>query len=203
MAVLKATINIVGIRPILFHRFSVDSISLENRERSGKAGNDPNEWKRTVLMTEENQLFVDSTYIFGCLRDGGKYIKSGRGSIQPKIASTLTVIDEIILLDRFVPSPDKLTQEKGDPVYLDIRSVKNPNTKGRNIRYRIAASPGWRTSFKIAWENTIVSREEMEAAMRSAGAFVGLGDGRNIGFGRFEVEQFEIEEEKCKVKKKK
>lgn len=194
MALLKANITIIGKRPILFHSFNVDSISLEKKERTGVAGNDPEEWKRSVLKTKDNQLYVDSTYIFGCLRDGGKHIKSGRGTLQAKIASTLIVLDELILLDRFVPSEEDLSQDKTQPVYLDVRSVKNPTTKGRNVRYRIAASPGWKSSFQIEWENTIVSRGEMQAAMESAGAFVGLGDGRSIGFGRFSVENFEIHE---------
>lgn len=50
---LKATATIVGKRPILFHSFSVDSISLEKKERTGVAGNDPEEWKRSVLMTKK------------------------------------------------------------------------------------------------------------------------------------------------------
>lgn len=204
MTILKARVTIIGKRPILFHSFSVDSIPLGKREMTGVAGNDPEEWKRSVLKTKDNQLFVESTYIFGCLRDGGKHIKIGRGTIQSKIASTLVVLDEVILLDQFVPTDDQLTNDKTQPVYLDIRSVKNPSTKGRNVRYRIAASPGWKASFQIEWENTIVSRGEMQAAMESAGSFVGLGDGRSIGFGRFTVEQFLIEEnEVSKPKKKK
>jgi hypothetical protein len=194
MTILKATITIVGKRPILFHRFSVDSIPLGKTERTGVAGNDPEEWKRTVSKTKTNQLYVDSTYIFGCLRDGGKHIKSGKGSIQTKVASTLNVVNDIILLDRFLPADGDLTQDVEALVYLDVRSVKNPSTRGRNIRYRVAASSGWKATFQIEWENTVVSRGEMQSALASAGAYVGLGDGRSIGFGRFEIEDFEIED---------
>lgn len=203
MAILKATITIQGERPILFHGFSVDSIPLGKKEQTGVAGNDPEEWKRSVLKTADNQLYVTSSYIFGCLRDGGKHIKSGRGNIQSKIASTLVVQDEIILLDRFVPPEAKLPRENTAPVYLDVRSVKNPATKGRNVRYRIAASPGWKTTFSIEWENTVVSRDEMRSALESAGSLVGLGDGRSIGMGRFKVESFEIEDIEAKSTKKK
>ncbi len=205
MALLKANVRIVGERPILFNRFSVDSIPLGKKEKTGVAGNDPEEWKRSVMKTEERQLYVESSYIFGCLRDGGKHIKSGKGSIQAKLASTLTVPDNIVLIDRFVPLDDDLSHDNTQPVYLDVRSVKNPTTKSRNIRYRIAASKGWRATFEIEWENTIVSRGEMEEAVKSAGSFVGLGDGRTVGCGRFTVERFEIQEAKeiaKEVKKK-
>lgn len=194
MALLKANITIVGKRPILFHSFSMDSIPLEKKERTGVAGNDPEEWKRSVLKTAANQLYVESSYIFGCLRDGGKHVKAGRGSIQPKIASTLVVLDEVILLDRFLPPEQELAQDKSQPVYLDVRSVRNPNTKGRNIRYRIAAGTGWRASFQIEWDGSVVSRFEMESALIQAGSLVGLGDGRSIGCGRFVVECFEVQE---------
>ncbi len=196
MSILKANITIIGKRPILFHSFSMDTISLEKKERTGVAGNDPEEWKRSVLKTKENQLYVDATYIFGCLRDGGKHIKSGRGSIQSKITSTLIVMEELILLDRYLPDQESLTNDKTQPVYIDVRSVKNPTTKGRNVRYRAAASAGWRASFEIQWDGAVVSRREMESALISAGDLVGLGDGRSIGFGRFKVEVFDISEDK-------
>lgn len=117
MALLKAKISIKGKRPLLFHRFSVDSIPLERQERTGVAGNNPEEWKNTVLKTQDNQLYLESSYIFGCLRDGGKHIKSGRGTLQAKVASTLVVLEEIILLDQYLPSEELLTQDKTQPVY--------------------------------------------------------------------------------------
>jgi hypothetical protein len=202
MGLLKAKVTIVGKRPILFNSFSVESIPLGKKEKTGVAGNDPEEWKRTVLKTKDGQLYVDASYIFGCVRDGGKHIKSGKGSIQAKVSSTLVVLDEMILLDRFMPLGE-LSQDKLEPVYLDVRSVRNPSTKGRNVRYRVAASPGWKATFEIEWEGTIVSRGEMQGAIDSAGSFVGLGDGRSIGCGRFVVEAFEISEMQPSAEKKK
>lgn len=35
----------------------------------------------------------------------------------------------------------------------------------------------------------------MQASLIDAGRFCGIGDGRNIGFGRFIVEEFDIIEE--------
>lgn len=204
MNIIRAEVTIVGKRPFLFHSFSVDSIALKKREKTGVAGNDPEEWKRSVLYTNERQLYIPSSYIFGCIRDGGKHIKSGKGSIQAKIAATLVVVNENILLDRFLPAEDALTQNPNELVYLDVRSVKNPATKGRNVRYRVAASPGWHASFEFDFDVTVVSRHEMESALISAGSLAGLGDGRSIGMGRFEVTNFEIVElEEKKSKKKK
>jgi len=189
-ALVEAKVKIRGTRPILWHRFGPEAIPLEKVEKTGVAGNDPEEWKRTYLATRDGQLYIEASYIFGCLREAAKYTKNGRASIQKNVAATLQVLDDIILLDRWMP--EELTQDPEQPVYLDVRSVKNPQTKARNVRYRVAASPGWRAEFTIMWDATIVSRGQMEAVVIDAGKLVGLADGRSIGFGRFEVESFEV-----------
>lgn len=188
--IITAKVEIQGIRPLLWHRFGPDSLPLEKQERTGVAGNDPEEWKKTVLATNDKQLYLMPSYVFGCVRDGAKYVKKGRGSIQSVVSATLQVADDFILIDRYLP--DELTEDPTASVYLDIRSVRNPATKARNIRYRVAASAGWRTSFSLVWDRTIVSRGEMESAVRDAGALCGLGDGRSIGMGRFAIESFSV-----------
>ena len=192
MSIIKAKVTIAGKRPLLFHKFSVDAIPLEKKEQVGVPGNNPSEWKSTVLMTPNRQLYIEASYIFGSLRDGARHTKKGRGSLQSLVVSTLCVIEEEILIDRFLPKERDLTQDKTQPVYLDIRSVKNPNTKGRNVRYRIATSPGWSATFTIEFENTVVATQQMMSIIRDAGALEGLGDGRKIGFGRFELQAFEV-----------
>src|SRR5260221_193442 len=103
-------------------------------------------------------------------------------------------MEEQVLFDRWFPSfpnghafdintvatPSK---DQSQPVYLDVRSVRNPNTKGRNVRYRVSMSIGWKTSFNLLWDKTVVSRGEMESAIINAGRLVGLADARAIGFG--------------------
>jgi hypothetical protein len=182
--ILTATIAITGTRPLLWNRFGPDTIPVGGRrERSGVAGNDPDEWKRSVRITAENQLYLDPTAIFGCLRDAARYTPRKRGTLQPFVAATLQVRDERVLVDRFLPAQP--STDATQPVYLDIRSVRNPATRARNVRYRVAAAAGWQTTFTIQWDVTIVSRQELLAVLLDAGRFVGLGDGRAVGFGRF------------------
>ena len=198
--ILTAEVRIRGARPLLWHRFGPDAIPLEKQERTGVAGNDPEEWKKTLLATKEGQLYIDPAYVFACVRDGAKYTKKGRGSIQAMVSATLQVVDDKILVDRFLPeNVAELINVIDRPVYLDVRSVRNPATKGRNVRYRVAASPGWIATFHLLWDRTIVARGEMNAAVIDAGRFSGLGDGRAIGFGRFQVESFEIGEGEADV----
>ncbi|HEY0073876.1 MAG TPA: hypothetical protein VGB77_07220 [Abditibacteriaceae bacterium] len=188
-----AKVQIEGVRPLLFHHFGPDALPLEKQERTGVAGNDPEEWRKTVLMTKERQLYLLPTYAFACIRDAAKYTKKGKGSIQSAVSATLQVTDERILVDRFVPS-EPIPTDNDLPVYMSVMSVKNPATKARNVRYRVAAGTGWKAEFHLLWDKTIVSSGEMQAVLNDAGQLVGLADGRNIGFGRFKILNVEIGE---------
>lgn len=193
--ILTATVTIKGTRPLFWHHFGPDAIPLEKGERTGVAGNDPEEWKKTVLVLPDGHLYIEPTYIFGCLRDGARYTKKGRGSIQSALSATLQVSDDRVLIDRFLPDGNGRGDLTNDPmqlVYLDVRSVKNPVTKGRNVRYRVAASAGWQATFNLIWDKTIVSRNEVQAVIVDAGRLCGVGDARNIGFGRFDVVSCDI-----------
>ncbi|MES2464888.1 MAG: hypothetical protein V4671_30350 [Armatimonadota bacterium] len=189
--IVRATVSIQGVRPLFWHAFGPDAIPLEKQERTGVAGNDPEEWRKTVLVTKDNQLYIEPTYVFGCVRDAAKYTKKGRGSIQTNVAATLQIVEDRVLIDRYLPEGVENIRDSDEPVYLDVRSVRNPSTKGRNVRYRVAASAGWKTSFTLLFDRTIVSRPEMQAVLTDAGTLVGVGDGRSIGFGRFVVTSFE------------
>lgn len=189
--VLTAEIRIEGARPLLWHAFTPDAIPIGKKERTGTAGNDPAEWRRTVLATSEGQLYLKGTYVFGCLRDGAKFTPYRRGSLQPMLVSTLLVLDRTVPIEGLV-LPEALPADEERPVYLDVQSVRNPATRARNVRYRVAAAPGWRATFRISWDKTIISREQLHAIAIDAGRLVGIGDGRAIGYGRFTVTTFEV-----------
>lgn len=190
-SILTAKVSIEGTRPMIWHAFGPDSMPVEKREKTGVAGNDPEEWRRSVLMTADRQLYIRPTYVFGCLREGAKYTSRKRGTLMGPLSGTLQVMDNTILVDRYVP-PEPLPTDPEQPVYLDICGVKNPATRGRNVRYRVASSSGWHLSFNILWDKLIVSREEMKKVIEDAGMLVGLGDGRAIGNGRFKILSLDI-----------
>ena len=193
-----AKVKIKGTRPMFWHKFGPDALPLEKQEKEGVAGNDPGEWKRTVLADANGQLYIEPTYVFSACREAAKYTKKGRASLQGPLSATLQVMDNRIYVDRFLPDGNgrgELTNDPDELVYLDVRGVRNPTTRARNVRYRIAASPGWECEFSLMWDKTIISRGEMQAVINDAGKLVGLGNGRAIGMGRFDIESFEIEED--------
>jgi len=187
---LSAKVEICGTRPLLQRTFGPEALPLEKTERSGVAGNDPQEWRRTMLVDANRQLYIPPTYVFAMMRDAAKHTRSGRGSLQSRVAATLQVMDPKIPLDRFLPKNGDPTTDDTQPVYIDVSGVRNPATKARNVRYRLAASAGWRASFTLLWDKTIVTREQLRAILNDGGVLVGLGDGRTVGYGRFVVERF-------------
>lgn len=144
------------------------------------------------MVTRDGQLYIRGTYVFASLRDAAKHTKKGKGSIQSLLAATLQVEDERVLLDRWMPQGEDPKPDPTQPVYLDITGVRNPSTKARNVRYRLAAAAGWKASFTLFWDKTIVSRDQLRAVLNDAGALVGLADGRSVGYGRFDVLRFEV-----------
>ncbi len=201
--ILTASIKIVGVKPLFFNAFGPEAIPLEKQERNGVAGNDPTEWRKGTPVTADGQLFMDASYAFATIREGSKNVKKGRGSIQAMVVSTLQVIEDRLMVDRFMPGfpnghscdiakIEAPPTDPGFPVYLDVRRAVNPNTKSACLRYRVACSRGWSCEFSIMWDKTVVSRGEMEAAVIDAGRLSGIGNGRKIGMGRFTVEKFEV-----------
>jgi hypothetical protein len=189
--ILTATVSIEGTRPLLWHAFTPQAIPIGKQERMGTAGNDPSEWKRTVLATKEGQLYLKHTYVFGSLRDGAKFTPYRRGTLQPMLASTLLVLDRIVPIEGLL-LPETPPADEEQPVHLDIQSVRNPVTRARNVRYRVSASPGWRARFRISWDKTVLSRDQMQAIAHDAGRLAGIGDGRAIGYGRYAVTSFDL-----------
>jgi len=202
---VKADVTIQGVRPLFFHHFGPDALPLEKQEKTGVAGNDPQEWRRTCMVTRAGRLYILGTYVFSAMLGGAKYIKANRATLVNPVSATLQVLDDIILLNRSWPGfpcavdfdaqgADPPTQDPEAECYLDVRGVVNPGTKGRNVRYRVATPIGWTCEFSLLFDKTIVDRNSMEAVLVSTGQLVGIGNGRKIGMGRFQVSSFECAE---------
>lgn len=188
---LSVECTIEGVRALLQHAFGPEALPLEKQEKTGVAGHDPTEWKRTCLVTREGQLFIRPDYMFSCIVNGAKYTSRKRGTLMAPMAATLQITDDVLLLDRWMP-PEPVQNAYTDPVYLDVRGARIPATKGRCVRYRLACAPGWHLTFHALFDKTIISRGEFEAVMFDAGRLVGLADGRSLGYGRFQMVDFTV-----------
>lgn len=191
--IIQAEIEIIGSRPFIFHAFTPEIIAGGRTERTGiAAGNDPSEWKKTVLYDPSSrQLYIPAVYVYSCFREAAKYTRNGRSTFQARISATLNVADEKIWFNNLY-LPDDPKPNPDEPVYVDVRGVTNPATRMHNVRYRIAVKAGWSCGFRITWDRTIVPVQTMQSILNDAATLVGIGDGRTMGNGRFTIARYEI-----------
>jgi hypothetical protein len=132
--------------------------------------------------------------MFRARQETARSAKARKSTYISRVSATLQIPeDRIYLPNRYLP--EDLDTDPIMPVYLDIRGVRNPTTKGLNIRYRVACSPGWECGFTLMFDCTVVPSEIIQAILYDAGRLAGIGNGRNIGMGRFEVIKFGLIEE--------
>lgn|SRR5574338_863575 len=190
---MLATVKIVGNKPLFFHKFNVEVLTNMAKPKSGSSGNNPEEWK-VSFFHDDGKLYIPDTYIFATLKNASVHTKIGRGSIQKNWISGVTVETPKIYLGREMfkgwenCEPKDLPTSSNLPVYIDIRMVANPNTKGRNVRYRVALSPGWEAEFVLQIDHSILSKQQVTKVVEDGGKFLGIADGRTLGYGRYDVE---------------
>ena len=104
-------------------------------------------------------------------------------------------MDEEILVNRFIPEDMYITRKRFITPRKRMSILMSAESESRqpaeNVRYRVACSSGWKCSFSLVFDNTLVSKIAMRSIICDAGNLVGLGDGRSIGLGRFQVVEIE------------
>jgi hypothetical protein len=198
MSIVSVKVEIEGTKPFLYHKFNIEEISSLSKIKEGSAGNNPSEWRKTFHSVGK-KLFIPSVYFFSCLRDGSKYTKVGRGTIQKTLMAALNIeSDKSFIENRELPiEPQYLVNESlpfdsSFDLYVDVRGVMNPNSKGRNVRYRLTMNTGWKTSFVFNYDNELVSKDQMKKIVQDSGKMIGVGDALALGYGRFAVNSYEI-----------
>lgn len=193
----KALVTIQGKKPLLFHKFNINVITDTKKPKEGSAGNSPSEWKDTVFC-HGLDLYLPDAYFFSTFVGGGKYVKAGRGTIAKNLAGILEITKEKSFFEnRKLPKVieeiqfEDLGNDSSKEIYVDVRMVSNPNTKGKNVRYRLALGSGWIISTEIRWDDSVISKSQMQQAIESSGSFVGIADARAIGNGRFDLLNFQ------------
>lgn len=189
--------KMIGTTAFLYNKFNIENVSKKVKTKSGSAGNDPEEWKDKIWV-DNLDLFVPAYYIFGSVTEGAHYVKEGKGSIKKKLMGCMIVKGEKFYMNRKLPKEiekletEEMPRDSSQDIYLDIRAVKNPMTKGKNVRYRLALKAGWEIDVCFEWDDTVLSRDNIKQAVEHAGKFVGVGDARLLGYGRYKCENIVI-----------
>jgi len=186
MSIRKIEVDIEGISPVLFNRFTEEAqIALEART-TGKRKTVDDKMKeaetKVYRKTPRGNLIIPKTHIKKSMLEGCGFagFKIGRRSAAPFIRATVFVNDD---MDLGVKKPDGIHECTG-------RIPPGPKGKMVVIR-RPYLDTGWKASFGMMATDDRVDLSIIEGSIREAGLVCGLCDHRPE-FGRFIVKRFEV-----------
>jgi hypothetical protein len=180
-------VGIESISPMLHH--GSQNVGMEKESLKKKGGialmGDPEEWKKTIYFDEEIGVYMPAISLEASFVNAAKQFKiSGRTTATKYFKSGVFIMDE--KLD-FTVNGKKI--KSLDEVEVDKRTVKNPSTKGRNVRYR-AIFKKWQSHFKVLLSaDDFISNELLKEVIEFAGMYIGVGDYRPR-FGRYKITSF-------------
>jgi hypothetical protein len=173
-----------SISPMLHH--GSQSVGMEKAVMKKKGGDaltgDPEEWKKTIYYDESVGVYLPAPNVEAALiKSASQFKVTGRKTAMDFFKSGVFVMDDML---PFLVN-GKIIKDLAD-VEIDKRSVKNPSTKGRNMRYR-ALFRQWSSKFRIMISSDdFITMDLLKQVTEYAGMYVGLGDYRPR-FGRFRL----------------
>lgn len=179
-------IKIKSICPMLHHgaqAVGMQEQSLKKKGGTALTGN-PDEWKDTIYYKDGIGIYLPAMSFEACIKNAAKQFKiTGRATATKYVDSGVFCIDEYL---PFLVNGKPIMSLDDPRIVIDKRTVKNPSTKGRNVRYR-AKFDEWASSFKIlVHADDYLSDKLLSEIIVYGGLYVGVGDYRPK-FGRFNL----------------
>jgi hypothetical protein len=140
------------------------------------------EWAGSLYWDEKLGLHIPSENIEKCIREGATKSRLGKAA---EAASFVT--DPVVKLDcgKYPMDLDKLYELSEYQFRKPVRIP--PKTGARIMKVRPVIPTGWKLTFVVEFDDSVINSKDIVKAMIDAGALVGLGDWRPK-FGRFTVE---------------
>jgi len=178
----RVAVEIEGVCPILFHRWSVESVEAKSKAKKGSAVRKTDDVESYVYRNAEGNICIPGEYLRQSIIHSAKYEqdpRSPRKSMMDLAKAAIVSITE--LAD---------TNHK-DWDYLDQRRVSM--NKGSSItRSRPALKMGWKAGFILQVNlPEYIPQEMLNYLIQQAGRIIGLSNFRP-SFGRFIVTRFEV-----------
>ncbi len=171
--------TITGRPPgILMHAMKIEALSRDKKVRKlSQSRSAEDEAESVAYRMPSGELYVPSDAVYGSIVTAGKAMKIGRLAASP-ILATIRVFPQMIGLGT-------------EDYEVDQRSVVIQGS--RIIRARPLIRK-WSISFYVVYDSNLLSRDNLEIALRDAGRRVGILDFRpqhRGQFGTFLVDEFE------------
>lgn len=179
--------KIEGTSPMLFHRWSVESVAEKAAAAKGSAAKKTDDVESYVWRNEKNRVCVPGEYVRQSMCHAAKFRQDPRSPRKSAFDLYKAAIVALTELAPIVPVARKTATDTWD--YLDQRRV----TVQRNgiTRTRPAFMAGWTAEFQFQVNLPhYVSKADFHSVLTQAGLFIGLGDNRP-SYGRFQVVSLE------------
>lgn len=179
----RARLTVVGVAPILFHRWDVEAVKEKGSAAKGSETKKTDNLESYVYRTTEGLLGVPGDNFAAALQEAGRYEKDPR---SPRKSLRDLIKAAVIPLDICAPFEPK--RKAWD--YEDKRRA--PVQRQGITRIRPALKEGWRVSFTVLVTlPQYITPELLTKLANAAGLLAGLCDHRPT-YGRFSVQGFTI-----------
>jgi hypothetical protein len=181
------TLRVRGVTPLLFNRMDIEAYDQEAGPGAKRKPRARPEYESMVWRAEDGTLAMPTRNLIGSIVAAGRYYKSpiaGNGSATPTLREALVPTEEL----------GTFGVETWDVV--DFRQAKHGDMKGTpKPTYRPRLEVGWlyAAPLSVVTPELYGPAKLLEIVSR-AGAVMGLGDGRKIGFGRYVIDGYELAE---------
>jgi hypothetical protein len=164
--------------PLLMHALPKGT-EKEIRD-TGKEFDPKEEVENALYRDKEGKIYFPSRWIKGCLENAAKGVRKGRVDLRSKVIQAVSIYPPQIY-------PTKLSDYEIDQQYVRLQ--------GRNLILRSRPRfDEWEIKFEINFDEEIISANDIKKLLERGGRFIGIGDGRKIGYGRFKILEFKVEE---------
>lgn len=179
------TLRIRGVRPLLFNRMDIEAYDQEGGPAAKRKPRARPEYESMVWRTEDGELAMPVRNLIGSIIGAGKYYKSpiaGNGSATPTLRDGLVEAEEM----------GTFGVESWDTI--DFRQARFGDIKGTpKPTYRPRLEIGWLFSAPLVMTTPeLYGPAKLLEVVSRAGAVMGIGDGRKIGFGRYVIDGYDV-----------
>lgn len=133
------------------------------------------EWEAGLYYDENNGLHIPVECIQKTLQNGAKMFKSGKD-----IERYVQFVSSVATFD--IGESFDIDKARHDMRFFDVRSVAVMRSRVIRTRPRFNV---WRCEFDIIYDEAHIDVDIIARAFENGGQYVGLCEGRNLGYGRF------------------
>jgi hypothetical protein len=177
------SVTVRGVSPIIFHRYSVESVEAKGRARKGSAAKKTDDIESYVYRNSAGEISIPGSYLKGAIAGPQGAAKYRQDPRSPR-KSALDLYKAGVIVTTDLASLGTTNWD-----YLDTRRVLVQ--RSAISRVRPAMTEGWETTFDLLVQSPeYINSDELHDVIINAGKLVGLGDFRPT-YGRFQVTKFE------------